>query len=129
MILWSPDPVLDQSRTLVKLINDEIIETSFLTGWLRGHIRILCSGIEIDHCTVIKSQVAGVISKQYERVFTIREGLVQKKKSVKFHTQGGGQDKIGSFSHFFYFFFFHVLNHANLQRNFFLVWGGGYPLS
>ena len=43
MILWSPDPVLDQSRTLVKLIYDEIIETSFLTGWLRGHIRILCT--------------------------------------------------------------------------------------
>ena len=46
-----------------------------------------------------------------------------KKKSVKFHTWGGGLDKIGSFSHFSLFFFFYVLNHANLQRNFFLVWG------
>ena len=57
MILWSPDPVLDQSRTLVKLINDEIIEPSFLTGWLRGHIRILCSAhlkssIKWFSCTV-----------------------------------------------------------------------------
>ena len=38
-----------------------------------------------------------------------------------------GQDRIGSLSHFFSFFFFHVLNHANLQRNFFLVWGGIIP--
>ena len=52
-----------------------------------------------------------------------------KKKSVKFHTWGGGQDKIGSFLHFFLFFFFYVLNHANLQRNCFLVWGLGYPLT
>ena len=37
----------------------------------------------------------------------VREGLTRKKKkSVKFHTWGGGQDKIGSFSHFFYFFSF-----------------------
>ena len=59
----------------------------------------------------------------------VREVLIRKKKkSVKFHTQGGGQDKIGSFSHFFYFFFFHVLNHGNLQRKIFLYVGGGYPL-
>ena len=40
-----------------------------------------------------------------------------------------GHFLIGSFSNFFLFFFFHVLNHANLQRNFFLVWGVGYPLT
>ena len=31
--------------------------------------------------------------------------LEKKKKSVKFHTWGGGQDKTGSFPHFFIFFF------------------------
>ena len=34
------------------------------------------------------------------------------------------QDKSGSFSHFFYFSFFHVLKHANLQRKDFLVYAG-----
>ena len=40
--------------------------------------------------------------------------------SMKRHLREGlTQDKIGSFSHFFFIFFFSVLNHANLQRNFF----------
>ena len=38
-----------------------------------------------------------------------------------------GHFLIGSFSHFFLFFFFHVLNHANLQRNFFFSIGGEVP--
>ena len=64
-------------------------------------------------------------SKKYFQ--TLREVLTQKKKCEISHL-GGGQDKIGSFSHFFFFFFFHVLNHANLQRKFFLV-GGRVPLT
>ena len=48
----------------------------------------------------------------------LREGLIKKKRKIS-HLGGGSQDKIGSFSHFFYFFSFYVLNHANLQRNFF----------
>ena len=53
----------------------------------------------------------------------------KKEKKVKFHKGGGG----GSGQNWviftlFLFFFFHVLNHANLQRKYFLVWGGGYPL-
>ena len=59
---------------------------------------------------------------------TFREGLTRKKKKkCEISHLGGGQDKIGSFSHFFIFFFY-VLNHANLQRKFFLVWGEGTPL-
>ena len=40
-------------------------------------------------------------------VHRIREGLTQKtKKKCEISPLGGGLDKIGSFSHFFYFFSF-----------------------
>jgi len=47
---------------------------------------------------------------------SLREVLNQK-KSVKFHTLGGGQDKFGSFS----LFFLLVLSHANMKRKVFFV--------
>ena len=52
-----------------------------------------------------------------------------KKKSVKFHTWGGeGSGQNWVIFTLFLFFFLYVLNHANLQRKFFLVWGEGTPL-
>ena len=44
-----------------------------------------------------------------------------KKKSVKFHTWGGESGQNWVIFTLFLFFFFHVLNHANLQRKFFSV--------
>ena len=53
----------------------------------------------------------------------------KKEKKVKFHKGGGGWSRQNwVIFTLFLFFFFHVLNHANLQRNFFLVWGEGTPL-
>ena len=53
-----------------------------------------------------------------------------KKKSVKFHTWGGrGLDKIGSFSHFFYFFFLLCPKSCkSAKKIFFSIGGWGYPL-
>ena len=52
--------------------------------------------------------------------------VLNKNKSVKFHTrEGGGLDKFGSFSHFFLL----ALFHANMQRKvYFVVIGGGYNM-
>ena len=52
----------------------------------------------------------------------IREGLTQK-KSVKFHTWGVGQDKIGSFS----LFFLSCPKSCKSAKKIFLVWGEGTP--
>ena len=54
---------------------------------------------------------------------------LEKKKVWNFTLGWGVKTKLGHFHTFFYFFFFHVLNHAKLQRNFFLIWGGGYPFA
>ena len=57
----------------------------------------------------------------------IREGLTRKKKkSVKFHTWGGGSGQNWVIFTLFLFFFFHVLNHANLQRKIFSIRGGDF---
>ena len=60
-------------------------------------------------------------SKFQQNMF--REGLTRKKVS---HL-GGVRTKLCHF-HTFLFFFFHVLNHANLQRKIFFSIGGGVPL-
>ena len=59
----------------------------------------------------------------------IREVLTQKKKSVKFHTWGGGSGQNWVIFILVLLFFFPVLNHAKLQRKFFLYGGGEYPLT
>ena len=83
-------------------------------GWiLRKHI---------DIPTILEANIV-------RQFFYILGTFSLEKKMCEISHLGGGLDKIGSFSHFSLFFFFYVLNHANLQRNFFLVWGGGYPLT
>ena len=41
---------------------------------------------------------------------------------------GGGSGQNWVIFTLFYIFFFYVLNHTNLQRKIFLVWGEGTPL-
>ena len=56
-----------------------------------------------------------------KQIIIIRE-VLNKNKSVKFHTrEGGGLDKFGSFSHFFLL----ALFHANMQRKVYFVGEGG----
>ena len=51
------------------------------------------------------------------------------KKKVWNFTLGGGSGQNWVIFTLFLFFFFHVLNHANLQRKNFFSRGGGYPLT
>ena len=71
------------------------------------------------------------MKKRFLSIFTLllfREGLTRKKKSVKFHTWVGGQDKIGSFSHFFLFFFLSCPKSCKAAKKFFFNMGGRVPL-
>ena len=52
----------------------------------------------------------------------------KKKKKCEISHLGGGSGQNWVIFTLFYFFFFHVLNNANLQRKNFSVWGGGTPL-
>ena len=60
-------------------------------------------------------------------LLSLREGLVRKKKKCEISHLGGGSGQNWVIFTLFYFFFFHVLNNANLQRKKISVWGGVPP--
>ena len=72
-----------------------------------------------------------LFEKNKKNLFLLREGFIRKKKIiVNFHNWRGGGGRTNFFCfHNFFFIFFNVLIHANMQRKKFSVWGGGNPLT
>ena len=77
----------------------------------------------------IKHMYPQVGQSKYFCCLLIREVLTRKKKSVKFHTWGGDQDKTASFSHFFYFFLSCPKSCKSAKKIFFSIGGWRYPLT